>query len=80
MEGLINSIDHLGDSGRELIKACVKVRSFNKHEVHEYSQDETTEKISGDDCSGIGCSVDEVVGEASPMLLYDDLSMAQWNM
>ena len=61
----MNSIDHLGDSGRELIKACVKVRSFNKHEVHEYSQDETTEKISGDDCSGIRCSVDEVVGEGS---------------
>lgn len=62
----MNSIDHLGDSGRELIKACVKVKIFDEHKVCEYSQDEAAEKISGDDCVGTTCSVDEVLdGEST---------------
>lgn len=62
----MNSIDHLGDSGRELIKACVKVKIFDEHKVCEYSQDEAAEKISGDDFVGTTCSVDEVLdGEST---------------
>ena len=62
---LMNSVDHLGDSGRELIKACVRVKSFNQHKVGEYSLDEATEKISGDDCLGAICSMDEVLDGGS---------------
>ena len=62
----MNSIDHLGATGRKLLNACVKVKIFNQHKVREYSQDEATEKISGDDCSlGATRSMDEVLDGGS---------------
>ena len=64
-KALMNSIDHLGASGRKLINACVKVKIFNQHKVREYSQDEATEKISGNDCSGATRSMDEVLDGGS---------------
>ena len=61
----MNSLDHLGDSGRELIKACAKVKIFSQHKVRDYSQDEASEKISRDDCLGTTRSMDEVLDGGS---------------
>ena len=42
----MESSDVLGDIGREYIKACVKVKIFNRHKVREYTQDEAIERVN----------------------------------
>lgn len=42
----MESRDVLGDIGREYIKACVKVKIFNRHKVREYTQDEAIERVN----------------------------------
>ena len=42
----VESSDVLGDIGREYIKACVKVKIFNRHKVREYTKNEATERVN----------------------------------